>query len=77
MGHGAGMLKRKAGGPEPTSTTRAQRRSRGVLAALSGEMAEDSVARHLAAKGRTVLARRWRSAGGDWADLENRCGHVG
>ena len=65
MGHGAGTVNRKAGGPDPTSAMRAQRRNRGALAALSGEMAEDSVARHLTAKGCTILARRWRSAGGE------------
>lgn len=43
----------------------AGRRTRGQVAALSGAMAEEGVARLLEGRGMTVLARRWRGPSGE------------
>ncbi len=41
------------------------RRQRGAVACLSGQMAEEAVARAYEAEGCRVLARRWRGQGGE------------
>lgn len=43
----------------------ASRVARGVRNDLAGRLAEDGVARHYRAAGKSVVARRWRSASGE------------
>lgn len=51
-----------AGLPSPVLS---RRQARGLQAWLSGQAAEDSVARHYEARGVRVLARRWRGESGE------------
>ncbi|MCB6179009.1 YraN family protein [Rhodobacter sp. Har01] len=55
------------------SPERQRRADRGLRAHLSGQAAEDAVARHYAARGLAVAARRWRGASGE-VDLVVRDG---
>ena len=52
-------------GTDPARSARAARREKGRLAWLSGEAAEDAVARVYEARGVEVLARRWRGESGE------------
>ena len=47
------------------TSPRAARRRKGQMAHLSGQSAEDSVARHYAGLGVVETARRWRGQGGE------------
>jgi|SRR6056297_320948 len=49
----------------PAAVGQALRQERGLRAWLSGQAAEDSVARHYEARGVRVLARRWRGESGE------------
>ncbi|MFB9148306.1 YraN family protein [Roseovarius ramblicola] len=51
--------------PTVRSPGRARRQERGLRAWLSGQAAEESVARHYEARGVRVLARRWRGESGE------------
>lgn len=54
--------------PDPMTPHRApvaQRQRRGQRANLSGEAAENAVARHFEGKGAVLVSRRWRGQGGE------------
>lgn len=59
---GSGPCVPASGSEGPASVAR---RARGRLAWLSGQAAEDAVARHYEARGVTILARRWRGESGE------------
>lgn len=61
--------------PEAESPERQRRADRGLRAHLSGQAAEDSVARFYQARGLPVAARRWRGPSGE-VDLVLRDGET-
>ena len=50
---------------QPVLRCKKQRHDRGRLAYLSGQFAEDSVARYLEARDLQIVARRWRGKAGE------------
>lgn len=62
MGKGLEPGRARSVVPDAASSAR---RARGRLAHLSGNLAEESVARTLEGRGMTILARRWRGRAGE------------